>query len=120
MKGWLFQLFEAKWERWVCIYSYLLMANETLLAVSLSLLASPTLLGYGSLADSFVRSDVPPAITATIASGYLVVQVMEAVSLLNINFKRAVADKCVRRRSIWIIKSFVLNRLDNWTLVRGV
>ena len=130
MKGWLFQLFEAKWERWVRIYSFALLANESCLAISLSLLASPTLLGYGGAAGAFARSDVPPAITAAIASFYLVVQVMEAVSLLAVNFKRAIVDfkrvhplasssECIRRRSFRIIKSFVLNRIDNWTLVGG-
>eukprot|EP00966_Prymnesium_polylepis_P125841 2909890-Prymnesium_polylepis.1 len=117
MKGFIFQLFEAKWTRWVRYASFSLLFNEALLAIALSLLASPTLLGYYA-SDVFVRSSVPPVVTACIASFYVAAQVTEAISLLHVHITAALKrkEKAISLRA-WFFNSFVHSRIDNWTLV---
>eukprot|EP00966_Prymnesium_polylepis_P038040 882080-Prymnesium_polylepis.1 len=113
MNGFVFKLYMAKWMQWARYFWMLDAALLAGLAVFLSILASPTLLGYGESAVAVINSRTLPFITLMLTIIYFVEQMLDLIGNVRADQKKLMMQGGLLTK----FNNWVTERLDNWLLV---
>ena len=114
MNGFIFKLFQAKWDKWARHFWLYDSANLAGLALCLSILASPTLFGYGTVSEAVINSRALPMGTLMLTAVYVLKEVLQLLSEVRADLNKLNQGGVVGKFKYF--NSWVVSRLDEMLL----